>query len=334
MYNGVKVIDVHGHMTTPPEFTVHSANLVNQRKFVGGRANFKVSDDRLEESQQHHLEFLNVRDVDYQLISPRPVHMWHWETPPVQHSWCETTNDVIAQIVKLHPDRFGGVAQLPQNYKLNTKDVVPELRRAINDLGFVGAIVNPDPGANGEAPGMDDDYWYPLYEEAAKLGAVLMIHASISRDPRLWNIPQNYQVNNVVGQFLATIALEHSRVWQDFPTLKIFVSHLGGALNRFIMTDESHYFGNKNVPNLAFDTCAHDADFLTAGIRQKTVSRVMFGTEAPGAGSGAKRPDTGRPADDILPVIKSFGWLTEAEKLDIFHNNAKKFFPLANRFPV
>ena len=63
-------------------------------------------------------------------------------------------------------------------------------------------------------------------------------------------------------------------------------------------------------------------------------NELDFGTEAPGAGSGAKRPGSGRPADDILPVIQSFDWLTEAEKLDIFHNNAKKFFPLANRFPV
>jgi predicted TIM-barrel fold metal-dependent hydrolase len=334
MYNGTTVIDIHGHMSTPPEFTVHSANLVNQRKLTAG-SKFSISDERLDMAQQQHLEFMNVRDIEYQLISPRPVHMWHWETPVIQHSWCETTNDVIAQIVKLHPDRLGGMAQLPQNVNRSTKDVVDELDRAINQLGFLGAIVNPDPGADAQTPGMDDEeYWYPLYERAEKLGAVLMVHASISRDKRIWNVPQNYQVNNVIGQFLATLALEHGRVFQDFPNLRVFVSHLGGALNRFIMTDESHYFGNKNIPNLTFDTCAHDVDFLTAGLRQKTLERCMFGSEAPGAGSGAKRPETGRPADDLVPVIKDMDWITEPQKIDLFYNNAKKFFPLADRFPV
>ena len=60
--------------------------------------------------------------------------------------------------------------------------------------------MNPDPGADGQTPGLDnEDYWYPLYEKAEELGAVLMVHASISRDPRVWNIPQNYQINNVIG---------------------------------------------------------------------------------------------------------------------------------------
>ncbi len=335
MYNGLKVIDVHGHMSTPMEFSNFSVNLVNIRKIKD--AKFQLSDERLETALVEHLKIIDERDIDLQMISPRPVHMWHWETPPVQEVWCRTTNDIIAQSVKLHPDRFIGVAQLPQSVELTTENCVDELDRAIKELGFVGAIVNPDPGADGQTPGLDnEDYWYPLYEKAEELGAVLMVHASISRDPRVWNIPQNYQINNVIGQFLSTMQLEHSRVFEDFPNLKVFVCHMGGALNRFIGNDTTHYFGNNPAVknNLWFDTCVHDREFMKAAFHQKGVDRIMFGTEAPGAGTRARRADdegaklAGRPADDLLPVIDSLETLTPEDKLNIFHHNARKFFPL------
>ena len=38
MYNGVKVIDVHGHMSTPVEFSNFSVNLVNIRKLPRNRS--------------------------------------------------------------------------------------------------------------------------------------------------------------------------------------------------------------------------------------------------------------------------------------------------------
>lgn len=335
MYNGTKVIDVHGHMSTPEEFNSFSVQLVNIRD-LGHGARFNLSDERLETALSRHLEVMNVRDIDLQMISPRPVHMWHWETPPVQDVWCRTTNDVIAQSVKLHADRFVGIAQLPQNGKLTTKNCVEELNRAVGALGFVGAIVNPDPGADGETPGMQDEYWYPLYERAEQLGAVLMIHASASHRPQVWGIPQNYQLGNVVGQFMASVQLEHSRVFQDFPNLHVFVCHMGGALNRFLGNDEHHYFGNhpgaKN--NLWFDTCVHDRSFMQTAFHQKGVDRIMFGTEAPGAGSRARRAESegpklaGRPADDLVPVVASLESLSETDKINVFHNNATKFFPL------
>jgi 4-oxalmesaconate hydratase len=53
---------------------------------------------------------------------------------------------------------------------------------------------------------------------------------------------------------------------------------------------------------------------------------MLFGTEAPGSG-GAKRPETGRPADDLVPVIAGLPGLSEEDKLKVFNGNAKKVFP-------
>ena len=330
MHGGNKVICVHGHMSTPYEFTMFSVGLVNTRKAAPGRGErFELSDERLETSLSHHLQVLDVRNVDVQMISPRPVHMWHWEVPEVQIPWCRTTNDVIHQSCKLHPDRFLGMGQLPQNSKLDTRNCIEELERCVKDLGFVGAIVNPDPAGDSQTPGMNDEYWFPLYEKAQELGAVLMIHSSSGRDRRVYHIPQNYQVNNVVGQYVAMLSLEHSNVFEIFPRLHVFVCHMGGALNRFLLTDDAHKFGNKESgkDNLWFDSCVLNEDFLSTAIKQKTPSRVLFGCEAPGAGA-AVRPETGKPGDDLVPVIDKMDFLTSADKQNIFNGNAKKFFPL------
>lgn len=53
---------------------------------------------------------------------------------------------------------------------------------------------------------------------------------------------------------------------------------------------------------------------------------MCFGSEVPGSG-GALREDTGRPADDLVPVIGGFDFLTEAEKTAIFHDNPLRLFP-------
>src|SRR5579871_5961129 len=271
LYQGYKVIDVHGHLSTPPEFMLYAVQLLHLRRFeekiapyTDEHGGFLVTDEQIEAPLKGHLRAMDERNIDVQLLTPRPVSMWHWELPDVQEPWCRVVNDFIARTVKLHPDRFIGMAQLPQNAQLDTRNCLAELERCVNELGFVGAIVNPDPGADHTTPGMQYDYWYPLYEKAQALDVPLMIHASFWRTPVLKGVPHNNQVNANISQFLATIALEHSQVFEEFPRLKVFVCHAGGMLNRFAGNDHEHVFGNKVLPgdNLWYDTSVYDPDYL------------------------------------------------------------------------
>lgn len=326
MFNGEKVLDVHGHMTTPPEFRAHAANLVSQNT----PAKLEIPDERLDNAVQRHLKVMDERNIDVQLLSPRPIAMWHWMRPFLQTVWCRITNDVIAQTVRLHPDRFLGVAQLPQNFEQDTSNCVPELERAVKDLGFVGAYVNPDPGADKRTPGMDNAYWYPLYKKAEELSVPLIVHPSVSHDPRIEVIPANYQMNNVTEEYIATQLLGHSDVFDRYPRLKVVICHCGGALDRFIRNDR-HRPQRDLSNNLFFDTCAYDEYFLAAAIQQKGVDQMLFGTEAPGSG-GAVRQDTGRPSDDMVPVIDSLPILSQDDKHKIFNGNPKKVFPALEKF--
>lgn len=320
MFQGQKVVDVHGHMTTPPQFRLYVANLVSQNS----PQKFELPDEALANAQKNHLKVMDERNIDLQLLGPRPIAMWHWMRPFLQELWCKVTNDTIARIVKLHPDRFVGMAQLPQNSKLDTRNCVPELERCVKELGFAGAYVNPDPAGDKQTPGMHEEYWHPLYQKAQELDVPLVVHPSVSYDRRIEIIPANYQINNYTEEFIAMQLLSHSDVFQTFPRLKVVICHCGGALNRFIPTDR--HVGQKDLSkNLYYDCCAYDVNFMTAAIKQRGVDQMLFGTEAPGSG-GAIRPETGRPSDDLVPVIDSLEFLTTEDKLKILQKNPLKVF--------
>jgi predicted TIM-barrel fold metal-dependent hydrolase len=322
MYNGYKVVDVHGHMTTPAVFRQFLAETVSQNT---PNRKLDMNDEQLENAQQRHLKFMDDRNIDIQLIGPRPIAMWHWMRPFLQEFWAKTTNDVIARIVKLHPDRFRGMAQLPQcSTSKDTTNLLREFERCVKELGFVGAYLNPDPAGDKQTPGVDNEYWFPLYEKAQELDAPLMIHPSITYDRRLETIPANYQMNNYLEEFVAMQLLCHSKVFETFPRLRITICHCGGGLNRFIPTD--HHVGERDQRNnLFYDSCVYDEHYLEAAIKQRGVDQVLFGTESPGSG-GAVRPETGKPSDDMIPVIDGLAFLSGEDKKKIFQTNPLKVF--------
>lgn len=323
MFDGYKVLDVHGHMSTPPHFRAYGYNLIALRSPGEGA---EIPEEALDGAQKRHLKVMDDRNIDVQLLSPRPVAMMHWEAAFLVEGWTRYTNDTIHKISTMYPDRFVGIAQLPQNSKIPTSNCVDELERCVKEFGFVGALVNPDPAGDRQTPGAHTEYWYPLYEKAQELDAPLIVHPSISKDPRIEIVPHNYQINNVTEEFIWTQLMLHGDVFKTFPRLKVVVCHCGGALNRFITTDARHAGTIQSVAsNLFFDTCAYNEAFLAAAIKQWGIDQMVFGTEAPGSG-GAIRPDTGRPSDDLVPVINTIDFLTAEDKRKIFHDNVKKIF--------
>ena len=112
--------------------------------------------------------------TELQLLSPRPFQMMHNAKPGrLVHWFTEETNNIIARSCKLLPQRFVGIAGLPQVAGEPIQVVLPELERCVK-MGFRGCLLNPDPFENGpeEAPPLGDHYWYPLYERCIELKAL------------------------------------------------------------------------------------------------------------------------------------------------------------------
>jgi predicted TIM-barrel fold metal-dependent hydrolase len=356
VYKGKTVIDVHGHLSTPPQFRAFAFNLVVIRD---PNERLALSEEAMKPAIERHLKLLDERNIDVQLLSPRPVAMMHWERAPVVEQWTRSTNEVIAQQCHMHPKRFVGIAQLPQTPDGNIERCASELERCVREHGFVGAILNPDPGGDRRSPGLNNEYWFALYERAESLDATLIVHPSITRDPRLDGIYNAYQYNNLTEETLATLLLEQGNVFARFPRLKIVICHCGGAPRRLVeagsvldATRQSR--GSDNVfadsgefaggqfgmqvkralidkvdlhENLFFDTCAYDPHVLGTALRQRGVDRMVFGTEVPGSGSHLRNPATGKPADDVLALLEGFDFITDEERARIVYDNPRRVFP-------
>jgi predicted TIM-barrel fold metal-dependent hydrolase len=228
--------------------------------------------------------------------------------------------------VQNFPTRFAGAAQLPQNSEADDlSHCIPELERCVKELGFIAAYASPDPAGRRTTPGMHEPYWFPLYEKCQALGIPLIVHGTNALDRRFRVVPQNYQLGFLTEQYLAGQFLSHGDVFERYPELKVVICHCGGALNRFIPTD-AHIAQKDLSRNLFYDSCGYDLLFLEAAIKQRGVASMCFGTEAPGSGR-AVRPETGKTSDDLVPVISSFDFLSEDDKLAIFNKNPAKVFP-------
>jgi 4-oxalmesaconate hydratase len=122
-------------------------------------------------------------------------------------------------------------------------------------------------------------------------------------------------------------------VFKDFPTLKILVSHGGGAIpyqwGRFeasALRRGGERFSDR-LRNLYYDTVLYTKEALELLIKTVGADRCMFGTERPGVGT-VKDPRTGRWLDETRYLIEDFGWLSADDKRMIFEGTAKKAFKL------
>jgi predicted TIM-barrel fold metal-dependent hydrolase len=327
MYTGKKVLDIHAHVSAPAHSTqalglmLASNTPIEFDPRVAENAQIGHTEEAWAASVKRHVQAIDDRSIDCQLIGPRPFLMLGWMQPHLLPAWTRLVNNSIAKQVSLEPKRFVGAAQLPQNaHADDLSHCVPELERCVNELGFKAVYLSPDPSGDRKSPGMHTRYWDPVYAKCQDLGIPVIVHGTNCVDPRIDIIPHNYQIGFLWEQYLATQLLSHGDVFSRFPDLKVLICHCGGALDRFIKSDYHHLAQKDLSRNLFFDTTALDLHFLEAAIKQRTPARICFGTEAPGSGA-VIRPETGRPGDDLVPIIAAFDFLSRADKLRIFNEN-------------
>jgi predicted TIM-barrel fold metal-dependent hydrolase len=332
VYENIPVLDVHGHVSVPQAANSFLMSMLGSNTAIkspigspqAGPA--QVTIEQFQAAALEHIAYLDERQIDVQLIGPRPFLMLGWMEPHLLPAWTRYVNDMIHQQCQFFPERFVGACQLPQlSSAPDLSNCVAELTRCVQELGFGAAYVSPDPAGLRTTPGMHEPHWYPLYEAAQEFDVPLIVHGTNSLDPRFRAIPDNYQLGFITEQYLAVQFLRHGDVFERFPNLRIVVCHCGGALDRFIPTD-AHISQRDVSHNLFYDTCGYDLIFLEAAIKQRGVEQMLFGSEAPGSGKTV-RPETGRTCDDLVPVIDGFDFLSSDDKLKIFNSGPARVVP-------
>jgi predicted TIM-barrel fold metal-dependent hydrolase len=176
--------------------------------------------------EKGQLKLLDERGIDVMLFSPMASAMGHhFGSALISRYWTEVNNELIHRVCRLYPNRFVGVCSLPQSPGVGPRECVEELERCINDFGFVGCNLNPDPsGGYWTGQSLGDESWYPLYEKLEALDAPAMIHASATCNPAFHTTGSHYL--NVDST--AFMQLMESRVLRDFPRLRLILPHGGG----------------------------------------------------------------------------------------------------------
>ncbi|MBU4252410.1 MAG: amidohydrolase family protein [Candidatus Omnitrophica bacterium] len=237
-------------------------------------------------------------------------------------------NDNVAKILKAYPERFIGAAILPVD---NSYDMLEELRRAINELGFKAISL----GSSYNGIYLDDKMFLPIYKEAQEKNIPVFVHAQIVnpigfervKDPLLTPV-----VEYVFDTTISIGKLLMSDILRQYPKVKFIFAHFGGAIcylkQRFDTTYQmlremnfvkdlqglpSDYFKNIYVDTSGDTT---KANFLLA-LELMGPEHILWGSDWP-----AKQ--------DIANGIKAVSDLdiSQEDKQNILGGNLEKLFVL------
>jgi 4-oxalmesaconate hydratase len=330
------IIDCHGHYTTAPDALgtyrdAQRAALELDPDHVGEKGSITISDDEIRESLEGaQLRLQRDRGTDLTVFSPRASWMGHHlGNEHTSRFWTEHCNDLVRRVCDLCPENFAPVCQLPQSPGASIEASVAELERCVEQMGFVGLNLNPDPsGGYWDGPTLGDRYWYPLYEAMARLDVPAMIHVSQSCNPHVYTTGSYY----LGADTAAFQQLIMSDVLRDFPTLRFIVPHGGGAVpyhwGRFrgMVQDLKMPTLEELVgDNIFFDTCVYHQAGIDLLVRVVPAKNILFASEMVGAVRGID-PLTGHHYDDTRRYLDGAD-LTDADRTAIMCDNILRVFP-------
>lgn len=354
------IIDAHAHLVTPASvFAIRT--ILQASNGQHGKEWYRkrwLNEQEVAASAKRCIALMDAVGTDIQFLSPRPFTLMHsHHTLRDIELWIELQNDLIYETIQMYPARFRGVCGLPQMDGQPITVVFKELDRCVNELGFIGALINPDPAeGRGTSPRLGDPYWYPLWEKLCELKVPAHIHSAgcCGRE--------TYDEHFATEESMAITAVARSEVFRRFPELKMLISHGGGSIPYQIGRWRAHHFFEQAArkPHIAtyfkelegagaagrelpkppedlewfddvlrrfyFDTDVHAVESLELLFKICGADRCLLGTERPGSG-GAIDPRTGRSMEDFRYIIDRLESLSDEDRKLIYEDNARKVFP-------
>ncbi|MPZ55989.1 MAG: amidohydrolase family protein [Rhizobiales bacterium] len=236
---------------------------------------------------ERRLKDMDAAEVDVQVLSNTPQTFLYNLDASQTADASALQNDQIAKLVKERPDRFMGMATLPMQ---NPERAVAELRRAVRDLGLVGAQI----GTHIEGKNLDDPGLAAFWAAVAELDAFIMIHPT---KPAGGDRNKAYYLTNLIGNPLETTiaaaSLAFGGVMERHPDLKILLVHGGGYVpyqygrwthgwevrgepKQFLKIDPE-----ASVRRFYYDTITHGKPALEYLVSLMGASRVVLGSDYP-----------------------------------------------------
>ena len=333
------IIDCHGHYTTAPAAHTEWRRAQKSAYEAGVAPPLypDIPDDDIRASVEgSQLALMAERGIDLTIFSPRASAMeHHFGDEAVSARWAQVSNDLIARVVRLYPDRFAGVGQLPQSPGVPVERSVAELRRCVLELGFVGCNLNPDPsGGHWTAPPLTDRSWYPFYEAMCELDVPAMVHVSAVTNP-VFHATGSHYLNADTTAFMQLLQAD---LFKDFPDLRLVIPHGGGAVpyhwGRFRGLADMlgrPPLAESVMGNVCFDTCVYHQPGIDLLFTVIETDSILFGSEMIGAVRGID-PTTGHHFDDTRRYVDALG-LAPDDQAKVYELNARRVYPRLGALP-
>lgn len=241
-------------------------------------------------------------------------------------------NDVLAEQVRAHPDRFAGLAVFAPHHPTRG---VAEMERAINVLGLHGFVVN----SHTDGHYLDEPQFWGHLEAAEALGVPLYIHPRTLPDAiggpfsvyHLSRAAWGYAVETATHAFRIIV----SGVLDRFPKLQIVLGHMGEGIPYWLYRID-YWNGRhqgKTAPKLemrASEYFLRNFSITISGVYQRSAldlcltelgdERIMFATDYPY-----------QPMDEATAFADTLADLPAETIERLMHRNAERVFGLPAR---
>ena len=290
-------IDLHCHFIPPSiidrvkrDGRAHSVSVTDDGRvsFAGRTVTQKFPPGMLDLDER--LRQMDSTGVDLQIVSAWMDFSANVLDPKDGAWFARSLNELTAEAVAAHPDRFRAMAAVP----VQAPELAgTELRYALGELGMIAVEIATSVGDHE----LDDPSIEPFWTAAEELDVLVLVHplnASIGFE----RLRRNYFLDNIVSnpaeETVAAANLIYGGVLERHPRLKICLTHGGGFLPYQIGRQDRGFAAKPDVTgaNIShppssflrrfyYDTVVHDPEALRFLVGRVGGDRVVLGSDYP-----------------------------------------------------
>src|SRR5262249_28100312 len=203
---------------------------------------------------------LDVEGIDLAFLYPTSaLRIGEIREPEYQGALCHAYNRFISDWCKAAPQRLKGVAIVPY---LDPTEATRELDHAVSELGLVGLMFPTFiPGRN-----VADPFFWPIYEEAERLGIPVSMHASGSETGDLYRFNNFLAVHtwtHAPEQMISVISVVYGGIFEKFQRLRVgFMESGAGWLPFFMEPIDAQFY---KPPPVAPPHHSTPTEYMTCG---------------------------------------------------------------------
>jgi predicted TIM-barrel fold metal-dependent hydrolase len=296
------IVDVHAHYH--PRAYNEALDVIAGRALGGfGGGRHPDTDDQADVEKR--LAMMDEAGVSLQVLSPAAGRAPYGRDESQAVAAARLGNDLTAEVVKQHPDRFKAFVSLPLPH---IDASLAELRRGMDELGMIGVNLHISALDRSVA----EDEFLPIYDEMNRRNGIVFYHPCGNGicSPMI----NDYGFSGAVGTSMedAVIALHliAKKIPARCPNVTFIIPHLGGPIPMLLQRlDNQFSMTARNLPEPPSVTARR---FYYDTVGHGSHAALICATQAFGA-------DHVLPGSDF-PVLlswetyaRTFSWIREVD---------------------